>query len=90
MPTTTTPERVEGTNVVMLQAPTLQWALKRTLLGLVILFVTIATAATLLYASIEPDQESGAPLYSTPAATPDPAYSGAPAPEQLMRSARHI
>ena len=58
MSTTTTPARVEGTNVVVLQAPTLQWALKRTLLGIVILFVTIAAAATLLYASIDPEEES--------------------------------
>ena len=40
MSTTTTPERVEGTNVVVLQTPTLQWALKRALLGIVILFVS--------------------------------------------------
>ena len=90
MPTTTTPERVEGTNVVMLQAPTLQWALKRTLLGLVILFVTIATAATLLYASIEPEQEIGAPLYSAPAGSPDAALSGIPAREDAAQAARPI
>jgi hypothetical protein len=57
MSTTTTPERVEGTNVVVLQTPTLQWALKRALLGIVILFVTIAAAASLLYASIDPVEE---------------------------------
>jgi hypothetical protein len=39
MSTTTTPASVEGTNVVMLQAPTLQWALKRTLLGIGVLRV---------------------------------------------------
>ena len=66
MSTTTTPERVEGTNVVVLRTPTLQWALKRTLLGIIILFVTIASAATLLYASIDPDEEKGRPAYSTP------------------------
>jgi len=55
--TTTTPASVEGTTVV-LRPPTLQWALKRTLLGLVILFVTVATAATLLHASIDPDEEN--------------------------------
>ena len=41
-----------------LKAPTLGWALRRTLLGIVILFVTIAAAACLLYASIDPDEES--------------------------------
>ena len=65
MSTTTTPARVEGTNVVVLQAPTLQWALKRTLLGIVILFVTIAAAATLLYASIDPEEEAH-PAFSAP------------------------
>lgn len=73
----------------MLQAPTLQWALKRTLLGIVILFVTIATAATLLYASIDPEQEQGAPAFSAPA-TADPAYSGGPAQERLLQSARRV
>jgi len=77
MSTTTTPERVEGTSVVALQAPTLQWALKRTLLGIAILFVTIAVAATLLYASIDPDEEQGQPAYSAPMGN-DPAYSRAP------------
>ncbi|HWK38579.1 MAG TPA: hypothetical protein VNR88_06655, partial [Hyphomicrobium sp.] len=62
--TTTTPASVEGTAVV-LRPPTLQWALKRTLLGLVILFVTVATAATLLHASIDPDEE-GQPSVSAP------------------------
>lgn len=59
MSTTTAPQSVEATNVAMLQGPTLQWALKRTLLGLIILFVTIASAATLLYASIEEEQPTG-------------------------------
>ena len=76
MSTTTTPASVEGTNVVMLQAPTLQWALKRTLLGIVILFVTIAAAATLLYASIDPEEEAH-PAFSTPAQS-DPTYSSTP------------
>jgi len=62
--TTTTPVSVEGTTVV-LRPPTLQWALRRALLGLVILFVTVATAATLLHASIDPD-EDGQPLLSEP------------------------
>lgn len=77
MSTTTTPASVEGTNVVALQTPTLQWALKRTLLGIVILFVTIATAATLLYASI--DEENTQPAFSAPAQS-DPAYSSTPRP----------
>ncbi len=77
MSTTTTPGRVEGTNVVVLQAPTLQWALKRTLLGIIILFVTIAAAATLLYASIDPDEERGRPALSAPIGS-DPAYSNVP------------
>ncbi len=70
MSTTTTPASVEGANVVALQTPTLQWALKRTLLGIVILFVTIAAAATLLYASI--DEETAQPAFSAPAQN-DPA-----------------
>ena len=56
MLTTATPLRVEGTHVVALKAPTLGWALRRTLLGIVILVVFIAAAASLLYASIEPDE----------------------------------
>ena len=56
MSTTTAPARVEGTNVVVMQTPTLQWALKRPLLGVEIQFITIAAAATLLYASIEPEE----------------------------------
>jgi hypothetical protein len=81
MSTTTAPARVEGTNVVVLQAPTLQWALKRTLLGIVILFVTIAAAATLLYASIDPEEEAH-PASSTPAQG-DPAYSSIPRPAHI-------
>jgi hypothetical protein len=57
MSTTTAPVRVEGTDVV-LRRPTLQWALKRAILGFVILFVTVAAAATLLHASIDPDDEA--------------------------------
>lgn len=89
MSTTTTPGRVEGASAVMLQAPTLQWALKRTLLGIVILFVTIATAATLLYASIDPEQEQEAPAFSAPAGA-DPAYSGGPGQERLLQSALRV
>ncbi len=61
MSMTTTPSRVEGGNVVAVQAPTLAWALRRTLLGLFILFVFIAAAASLLYASIE-EEAQPAPL----------------------------
>jgi hypothetical protein len=89
MPTTTTPESVEGKNVVMLRAPTLQWALKRTVLAIVILFVTVATAASLLYASIDPEQEQGSPAYSAPAAS-DPAFSVGPTRETIAQSARRI
>jgi hypothetical protein len=77
MSTTTAPARVEGTNVVALRTPTLQWAVKRTLLGLIILFVTIAVAATLLYASIDPEEEAVRPAISAPAAA-DPAHSFVP------------
>lgn len=89
MSTTTAPGRVEGADAVVLQAPTLQWALKRTLLGIVILFVTIAAAATLLYASIDPDQEQGSPALSLPSAS-DPAYSGSPAPQNATPVARRV
>jgi hypothetical protein len=58
MSTTATPVGVEGTHAVVLKTPTLAWALRRTLLGLVILFVFIAAAASLLYASIEPDEDN--------------------------------
>jgi hypothetical protein len=60
MLTTATPARVEGTHVVALKAPTLAWALRRTLLGIVILVVFIAAAASLLYASIDPDEDGDA------------------------------
>jgi hypothetical protein len=86
MQTTTAPERVEGASVVMLQAPTLQWALKRALLGIIILFVTIATAASLLYASIDPVQEQGDRSFSVPTAA-DPATS---VPQNAFRSARGV
>jgi hypothetical protein len=88
MSTTTTPGRVEGTNVVVLQAPTLQWALKRTLLGIIILFVTIAAAATLLYASIDPEEEQGRPAITAPLGS-DPAYSATPIQHQ-QDSARRV
>ena len=87
MSTTTTPARVEGTNVVVLQAPTLQWALKRTLLGIVILFVTIAAAASLLYASIDPEEES-APGVLRPGAAATLPYSSTPRPAHVEAARR--
>jgi hypothetical protein len=61
MSTTTTPSRVEGHDVgaavVAVQAPTLGWAIRRALLAIVILLVSIAGAAFLLYASIDPGEE---------------------------------
>jgi hypothetical protein len=81
MSTTTAPARVEGTDVVALQRPTLQWALKRAFLGLVILFVFIATAATLLYASIDPAEEAN-PAITLPGQS-DPAYSASPRPAMI-------
>ena len=62
MSITTTPSRVEGGDVVTVRAPTLGWALRRTLLGLLILFVFVVAAASLLYASIEPEEAQPAPL----------------------------
>ena len=58
MITTTTPARVEGGDVVALRVPTLGWALRRTLLALVILVVSVGGAACLLYASIDPEDEA--------------------------------
>lgn len=87
MLTTTTPARVEGGHVVALKAPTLAWALRRTLLGIVILVVFIAAAASLLYASIEPDEE-GAPAASSSTGTTSPSLSGhrpaAPSPARRV------
>ena len=59
MTTTTTVSRVEGHDVgaVAVKAPTLAWAIRRTLLAIVILLVSIAGAAFLLYASIDPGEE---------------------------------
>jgi len=55
---TTMPSRVEGENVVALRAPTLGWALRRTLLAIFILVVSVGGAACLLYASIDPEEEA--------------------------------
>jgi len=58
MSTTTSTVRVEGGDVAALRAPTLGWALRRTALALLILVVAIGGFAWLLYASIDPDEES--------------------------------
>jgi len=58
MTMTTAPSRVEADDVVALRAPTLGWALRRTLLGIFILAVSVAGAACLLYASIDPEDEA--------------------------------
>jgi hypothetical protein len=60
-----------------MRTPTLQWALKRALLGIVILFVTIAAAASLLYASIDPDEE-GLPSLTAPADAAPARFSAPP------------
>jgi hypothetical protein len=57
MTMTTTPSRVEGEHLVAIRAPTLGWALRRALLGLLILFISVTGAAWLLYASIDPVEE---------------------------------
>jgi len=74
MLTTATPARVE-THVVVRTAPTLGWALRRTLLGIVILVVFIAAAASLLYASIDPDEE-GMPDATSSTGAMTPSLSG--------------
>jgi hypothetical protein len=74
MTTTTAPSRVEGENVVTLTVPTLGWALRRTLLAILILTVSMGTAACLLYASIEPDAET--PALTTPAGGNVPLSNG--------------
>lgn len=61
MSMTTTPSRVEGEDVVVANVPTLGWALRRAFLGLFILSVSIAVAAWLFDASIEPVDATGAP-----------------------------
>jgi hypothetical protein len=61
MSTTTTPLRVEGEHVVAVRVPTLGWALRRTLLAIVILTFSIAGAAWLFNASIEPVDATVAP-----------------------------
>ena len=72
MSTTTTPLRVEGDAVAPLNTPTLGWALRRALLALLILSVTIAGSAWLLYASIDPDEEAGAAIIAPAQAAQGP------------------
>lgn len=74
MTTATTPSRVEGENVVTLNVPTLGWALRRTLLAILILTVSIGSAACLLYASIDPEEE--APAFTSPAPGDAPLTTG--------------
>jgi hypothetical protein len=84
MSTTASTVRVEGGDVAALRGPTLGWALRRTALAIVILVVAIGGFACLLYASIDPDEESAPAAKSVPHAvssnstghTPD--YSVAP------------
>jgi hypothetical protein len=66
MSTTTSTVRVEGGDVAALRGPTLAWALRRTLLAVVILVVAISGFACLLYASIDPDEESAPAAKSAP------------------------
>jgi hypothetical protein len=80
MSMTTTPSRVEGDVVTPL--PTLRWALRRALLALFILSVTIASAAWLLYASIDPSEED-MPAAKAPAGQ----HQSAPADQQGQAAA---
>ncbi|MCB1505061.1 MAG: hypothetical protein KDJ47_08805 [Hyphomicrobiaceae bacterium] len=53
--------------------PTLKWVLKRTVIGLSILLLSVSAFACLLYASIEPDRAEAANpevIAATPAAPP--------------------
>jgi hypothetical protein len=83
MSTTTSTARVEG-DVAALRAPTLAWALRRTALAVVILVVAIGGFACLLYASIDPDEDSVPVAKPVPHAVPSnstghaPEYSIAP------------
>ena len=74
MSTTTTPLRVEGDAVAPLNTPTLGWALRRALLALLILSVTIAGAASLLYASIDPEEEAASAIFTPAQAAQAPAH----------------
>ena len=78
MSTTTSTVRMEGGNVAALRGPTLAWALRRTLLAVVILVVAISGFACLLYASIDPDEESAPAAKSAPHAVPSNSTAHAP------------
>ena len=78
MSTTTSTVRVEGADVAALRAPTLGWALRRTLLALIILVVAIGGAACLLYASIDPDEDAVPAAKSAPHAVPSNSTGRAP------------
>jgi len=56
MSMTATPSRVEGESVAVVQMPTLGWALRRMLLAIFILAVSITGAACLFYAAIDADE----------------------------------
>ncbi len=86
MSTTTTPSRVEGQDVVALRVPTLGWALRRTLLGILILVVSVGGAACLLYASIDPDEEN-VPAAIAPGQS-DPSLSTGPHPTSMVAPRR--
>jgi hypothetical protein len=77
MSTTTSTARVEA-DVAALRAPTLAWALRRTALALVILVVAIGGFAWLLYASIDPDEESVPAPQPAPHAMPSNSTGHAP------------
>ncbi len=85
MLTTATPAGVQGTHVVAPRAPTLGWALRRTLLGIVILIAFVAGAASLLYASIEPDAEDVPAATSSTGASPSLSGHQPPAPSSARR-----
>ena len=79
MLTTATPAGVQGTHVVAPRAPTLGWALRRTLLALIILVVSIGGAACLLYASIDPDEDTVPAAKSAPHVVPSNSSGHGPA-----------
>ncbi len=78
MSTTTSTARVEGGSVVALRGPTLGWALRRTLLALVIMVVAIGGFACLLYASIDPEDDGTPAAKSVPHAVPSNSTGHAP------------
>ena len=78
MSTTASTVRVEGGDVAALRAPTLAWALRRTALAVVILVVAIGGFACLLYASIDPDEDSAPVAKPVPHAVPSNSTGHAP------------